>query len=455
MLPCAPPLRGLSRVQHADQIIHARWIITVEPTLGTLDDHSLAIEHGRIVALVPTAGWQQQIRADREVDCRRHALLPGFVNTHTHAAMSLFRGMADDLPLMRWLQEHIWPAEARWLAPDFVRDGTRLAAWEMLRGGTTCFNDMYMFPDEAAAAASGLGIRAMLGMIVIGFPTAWAQDTREYLRKGQEVHDRYRDHPFIHTAFAPHAPYTVDDAALSEIVVLAEELDVPIHMHVHETAQEVAEAVARDGRRPLTRLAELGLLSPRLLAVHMTQLLPVEIEALAHAGVSIAHCPESNLKLASGIAPVSGLMAAGVNCALGTDGCASNNDLDMLTEMRTAALLAKGITGNAEALPASAALRMATLNGARALGLEHEIGSLKPGKQADLIAVDFDDPRLWPVYDPVAQIVYAAQRDNVREVWVAGRHVVSGGEVTLADTRELLANAMRWGDRIRAKDPTG
>ena len=437
-----------------DQIIHARWIIPVEPGHPVLTDHSLAIQGDRIAAILPTADWQSHLKARHEVDLSGHALLPGFVNVHTHAAMSLFRGMADDLPLMRWLQEHIWPAEGRWLSPEFVRDGTRLAAYEMLRGGTTCFNDMYMFPDEAAAAATALGIRAVVGMIVIGFPTAWASDTRDYLRKGQAVHDRYREHPFIHTAFAPHAPYTVDDAALSEIATLAEELDVPIHMHVHETAQEVNDSVQSYGHRPLARLQTLGLLTPRLLAVHMTQLTADEIALVARHGVSVAHCPESNLKLASGIAPLAALKAAGVNCGLGTDGCASNNDLDMLGEMRTAALLAKGSTGNAEALPAAEALRMATLDGARALGLDSLIGSLVPGKQADLIAIDFRDPRLMPVYDPVAQIVYAAQRDNVREVWVAGRHVVRGGTVMQADQQELLLLAQRWGAQIRAGDPT-
>ncbi len=441
-------------MQKVELIIHARWVITVEPGAPVLPAHSVGIAHGRIVAVVPTATWQQQLSADLEVDCSHHALLPGFVNTHTHAAMSLFRGMADDLPLMSWLQDQIWPAEARMVDAAFVRDGTRLAAYEMLRGGTTCFNDMYLFPDEVAAAATELGIRAVVGMLVIGFPTAWAQDTREYLRKGQEVHDRYRDHPTIHSAFAPHAPYTVDDAALTQIAMLAEELDVPVHMHVHETAQEITDAIALTGARPLARLERLGLLTPRLLAVHMTQLTPAEIARVARAGVSIAHCPESNLKLASGMSPLAQLLAAGANCALGTDGSASNNDLDMLTELRTAALLAKGVSGDASVVPATTALQMATLNGARALGLEQEIGSITVGKQADLIAIDFRDPRLCPVYDPVSQVVYAAHRDNVREVWVAGRHAVQNGLVMQVDPQQLIANATRWGTLIRGTNPT-
>lgn len=442
-------------MQNVEQVIHARWVITAETDALVLPAHSVGIAHGRIAAIVRTSEWRQHLRAKHEVDCSHHALLPGLINTHTHAAMSLFRGMADDLPLLSWLQDRIWPAEARVVDASFVRDGTRLAAYEMLRGGTTCFNDMYLFPDEAAAAATELGIRAVVGMIVIGFPTAWAQNSRECLRKGHEVHDRYREHPFIHSAFAPHAPYTVDDATLAEVAMLAEELDVPVHMHVHETAREIADALAETGSRPLARLERLGLLSPRLLAVHMTHLTAAEIEQVAHAGVSIAHCPESNLKLASGMSPLARLLSAGANCALGTDGSASNNDLDMLTEMRCAALLAKGLSGDARAVPAATALQMATLNGARALGLEQEIGSIILGKQADLIAIDFRDPRLCPVYDPVSQIVYAAHRDNVREVWVAGRHVVQDGAVSHVDPLQLIANATRWGDLIRAGNPIG
>lgn len=438
----------------ADFVVHARWVITLEDGATPLAAHSVAVSDGRILGLAPTATWRAHFSARQEIDCTRHAVLPGFVNAHTHAAMSLFRGLADDLPLMSWLNERIWPAEANFVDAAFVREGTRLAAWEMLRGGTTCFNDMYLFPEEAAAAATELGIRAVLGMIVIGFPTAWAQDVAEYLRKGQEVHDRYRDHPFVHTAFAPHAPYTVDDAALERIAVLAEELDVPIHMHVHETSQEIRDAMQNGGARPLARLERLGLLSPRMLAVHMTQLTDEEIARVARAGVSVAHCPESNLKLASGCAPLVALLAAGVNCALGTDGSASNNDLDMLTELRTAALLAKGLSGDASAVPAATALRMATLGGARALGLEQEIGTLRAGKQADFIAIDFSDPRLCPTYDPVSQIVYAAHRDNVSDVWVAGRHVVQNGVVAHADPRQLAAAATRWGDRIRAARPS-
>jgi len=438
-------------VQHADQILNARWVIPVEPAAEVLDRHSVIVRDGRIAALLPTPVALRDYTAPRIVDLPRHALLPGFVNVHTHAAMSLFRGLADDLPLKTWLEQHIWPAEARWADREFVRDGTRLAVAEMLLGGTTCFNDMYFFPDEVAAAAVEAGIRAVVGMIVIGFPSAWARDTREYFAKGQAVHDRYRDHPLVHTAFAPHAPYTVDDDALRQVAMLAEELDVPIHMHVHETATEVAEAIAATGLRPLVRLERLGLLSHRLLAVHMTQLEPEEYGLLATAGVSVAHCPESNLKLASGFCPLAALSAQGVNCALGTDGAASNNDLDMLGEMRTAAMLAKAVAKDPCAVPAHVALEMATLNGARALSLDHETGSLIAGKSADLVAFDLGGLRAHPLYDPISQIVYAGHRDQVTDVWVAGKRVVEERRLVTLDEHDLVATAERWSARIAAR----
>lgn len=434
------------------QAVHAGWIIPVEPAGVVLPAHTLVLEGGRIRAIVPSTDWRAAMPDAADVvefDRRGHILLPGLVNAHTHAAMSLLRGLADDLPLMTWLEQHIWPTEGRVVGREFVRDGTRLAAAEMLGSGTTCFNDMYFFGDEAAAAAIEAGIRAVIGMIVIDFPSAWASTVDEYFRKGQAVHDQFRQHPLISTAFAPHAPYTVDDAALARVATLAEELDVPVHIHVHETAAEVALAVSERGARPLQRLAGLGLSSPRLLAVHMTALTDDEIAVLARDGVSVVHCPESNLKLASGMCPVAKLIDAGVNVALGTDGAASNNDLDMLGEMRTAALLAKGVAGDASAVPASTALAMATLNGARALGLEESIGSLVPGKLADVVAIDVSGPVAQPLYDPVSHLVYSTQRDQVSDVWVGGRRVVADHELITLERTELARNAVEWRDRIR------
>jgi 5-methylthioadenosine/S-adenosylhomocysteine deaminase len=439
-------------MEHVDTLLHARWIIPVEPENTVHEHYSLAVKDGRIHALLPGGEARSRYRADVELELVDHALIPGLINAHTHAAMSLFRGLADDLPLMEWLNNHIWPAEGTWVGPEFVRDGTRLAMAEMLRGGITCFNDMYFFPDETAQAAHEAGMRAMLGMILIDFPTAWAQDAEEYLDKGLKLHDHYRNHPLIATAFAPHAPYTVSDGPLQRVRILADELDVPIHMHVHETAAEVQQGVELHGVRPLQRLDKLGLTSPRLLGVHMTQLDDGEIAAYGRSGAHVVHCPESNLKLASGFCPVHKLLQAGINVAIGTDGAASNNDLDMFAEMRAAALLAKAVAHDASALPAHLALRMATLNGAAALGLADETGSLVTGKAADIAAVHLGAIETQPLYHPISQLVYAAGSRRVSDVWVAGQHLVKEGVLTTLDEQDILAKARAWQQKIKKFD---
>ncbi len=439
-------------MKRVDTLLHARWVIPVEPHDVALEHHSVAIADGRIVALLPSADARREYTAEAEVELPTHTLIPGLINAHTHAAMAMMRGLADDLPLMEWLNQHIWPAEARWVSEEFVHDGTQLAIAEMLRGGTTCFNDMYFYPDAAARAASHAGMRAVVGMIIIDFPTAWAQNGEDYLHKGIKVHDQFHADPLITTAFAPHAPYTVSDGPLEKVVMYAEEMDVPIHMHVHETADEVNQALAAGGKRPLQRLGELGVASPRLVAVHMTQLNDAEIAAFAAAGAHVVHCPESNLKLASGFCPVQRLLDAGINVALGTDGAASNNDLDLFGEMRTAALLAKGVAGDASAVPAAQALHMATLGGARALGLEESIGSLQPGKAADIVAVDMGAVETQPLYHPISQLVYATGRDKVSDVWVAGRHLLKQRRLTTLDEAALLAKAAEWQRKIQQSD---
>ena len=430
-----------------DTLISSKWIIPVEPHGVVLTDHSLAIHAGRIVDIVPTEETAQY-QADTHIKLPNHALLPGLINSHGHAAMSLMRGMADDLPLMEWLNGHIWPAEQKFVNAEFVYDGSLLACAEMLRGGTTCFNDMYFFPEETARAAEHAGMRAVVGLIVINFPSAWAQDADEYISKGIELHDQLRNNPMIATAFAPHAPYTVADAPLERIRTLAEELDIPIHMHVHETAHEVEESEKELRMRPLARLEKLGMLNPNLVSVHMTQLSEAEIAHYATSGAHVVHCPESNLKLASGFCPVHKLHQAGVNIALGTDGAASNNDLDMLGEMRTAALLAKAVANDASALPAETVLRMATLNGAKALGLEQEIGSLEAGKAADVIAVDMCGIETEPLYHPISQLVYATGRDRVTDVWVAGRHVLKDRELITLAVDDILGKARHWHHKL-------
>lgn len=433
---------------HVDTVVHARWVVPVEPDGVLWEHHALAIHQGRIVEILPSDNAAGRYRADEVVRLDRHALVPGFVNAHTHAAMSLFRGLADDLPLMEWLNKHIWPAEAKWVSPEFVRDGTELAIAEMLQSGTTCFSDMYFFPEETARACHSAGMRAVVGLILIDFPTVYAQTPDEYLHKGLKLHDQLRTSKLVRTAFAPHAPYTVSDDPLAKLRTFNNELNLPVHTHVHETAHEVEAALQATGKRPLARLAALDLLGPNLVAVHMTQLTAADIDMVARVGASVVHCPESNLKLASGFCPVHALLTAGVNVGLGTDGAASNNDLDMLAEMRTAALLAKAVANDATAVPAPTALRMATLNGARALGLEEHIGSLVPGKAADMIAVDLSAPATQPLYDPVSQLVYAAGREQVTDVWVAGQRLLRERVLTTLDHADVAAKAERWRAKI-------
>ncbi len=428
--------------------IAARWIIPMEPANTVLENHCVVFENDIIIDIIPIAHISVSY-PNADIKKRpNHVLIPGLVNAHTHAAMSLLRGIADDLPLMEWLNNHIWPVEAQHVGEEFMRDGTELAIAEMLLGGTTCFNDMYFFPNIVAETAQKSGIRAVVGMIVIDFPSAWAKDADEYFTKGTQVKDASNSMPLVTTSFAPHAPYTVNDDNLKRIRIMADEMLVPVHMHIHETSHEVTESENMLGKRPLTRLEELGLLNPRMIAVHMTQLNDGEISLVAEKGVHVVHCPESNLKLNSGFCPIGKLIDAGVNVALGTDGAASNNDLDMFGEMRTAALLGKAVADNATAIPAHTALAMATINGAKALGLDDKIGSLEIGKQADIVAIDLDHVSTQPVYDPIAQLVYSASREQVTDVWVAGEQKVQNKKLTGLDTSELIYKSQRWAKKL-------
>ncbi|MGZ8193420.1 MAG: TRZ/ATZ family hydrolase [Methylobacter sp.] len=431
-----------------DTLIHARWIIPVEPESVTWEHHTLVIDGGRIIDLLPTSLARQKYQGATIENLENHALLPGLINCHTHAAMTLMRGIADDLHLMDWLQNHVWPLEQKWMSEAFVRDGTDLAVAEMIMGGTTCFNDMYFYPEITAGQAIQHGIRATVGLIVIDFPTVWASNSEEYIEKGLALHDQLRHQPLISAAFAPHAPYTVSDEPLQKIRTLADELELPIHMHLHETLHEVEDAQKKSGRRPLQRLHELGLITPSFLAVHMTQLTDDEISLFAQSGAHIVHCPESNLKLASGFCPVAKCLAAGINVALGTDGAASNNDLDMFGEMRTAALLGKAVAGDASAVPAMSALRMATINGAKALCLDNEIGSLSIGKSADVIAIDLSCLETQPLYCPISQIVYAASRQQVTDMWVAGKRLLKQRQLTTINLEDLKQKIAEWQQRL-------
>ncbi len=432
-------------------LIDARWVIPVEPSVA-LENHAVAVDRGRIVAILPSLEANRIYAAKSRYVLKDHVLIPGLINLHTHAAMALMRGMADDLPLMKWLSEHIWPAERLHLGREFVFDGTRLACAEMLKGGVTCFNDMYFFPDAAAKAVLDAGMRAALGMVVLDFATPYAADCDDYLSKGLEARDEYGGNPDLSFFFAPHAPYTVSDRSFSKIATYAGELDLSVHIHLNETRDEVKESLDRYGMSPVSRLSKLGLLGPNLIAVHMVHSESEEIALLASHGCHIAHCPASNLKLASGLAPVSGMVDAGINVGLGTDGAASNNRSDMFSEMRLAALLAKGMSGKAEAFPASFVLRMATLNGARALGLDDQIGSLLPGKLADMVAVDMSGSEISPVYDPLSHLVYCAGREHVTHVWVGGEIRVEEGKFVSLDEAALVAKAAFWKEKIAKRN---
>ena len=438
--------------QSVDQLIEARWVIPVEPDATTvLENHSVVVDASRIVAVLPSAEARRHYAATETIRLPEHALIPGLINAHTHNPMTLLRGVADDLPLMTWLEKHIWPIEADVMGPDFIRDGTELAVAEMLRGGTTCANENYFFPDTIAATYKRLDFRACVGLPVIRFPTPWARTQDEYFDRALAVHDQLRGEALLGTAFVPHAPYTVSDASFERIRMLSDQLDIPVHLHLLETAQEIEDSKRdHDGLRPIQRLQKLGLVNDHLIAVHMTAVTDAEIATCAENGVSVVHCPESNLKLASGFCPVDKIHRAGINVAIGTDGCASNNDLDMFGEMRTAALLAKAVAGRADAFGAATVLHAATMGGARALGLDAEIGSIEAGKQADLAAVRVSGLETMPLYDVISQLIYVGGRHQVSDTWIAGKRLLADRQLTGIDVEALEARTRAWRDRIAA-----
>jgi 5-methylthioadenosine/S-adenosylhomocysteine deaminase len=436
-------------MQHCDTLIMAGWCLPVAPDNLVLADHAVAVNDGKIIDLLPASEARQRYQAGVLVQRPDHILIPGFVNAHTHAAMSLLRGIADDMPLELWLTEGVWPVENRWNSAEMVRDGTRLAIAEMLLSGCTCFSDQYFFPEIVAETAVDLHMRAMVGTPVIEFPNAWADGAAECLSKAADlVHDPYADHPLVSSCFAPHSTATVSDESFTELRVLADQLDTRIQIHLHESAQEIENELNTSGKRPIARLQDLGLVNASLMAVHAVHVTDEEIALFAGAGVAVAHCPRSNLKLADGIAPIAAYKKAGVTVALGSDSAASNNVMDMLGEMRTAALLAKARAQDATALPATQALRMATLDGAESLGLADSIGSIEAGKWADLACIDLRHINSQPVYDPISQLVYTVQPHQVSDVWVAGKHQVDNGMLTHIDVDELLQRTTEWQHRI-------
>lgn len=438
----------------AEQVIRAPWILPFADT-GTAEDTAfirdgaIAIARGVIIEV-----GDGQAVADRHPQAQQltlpdHVVMPGLVNAHGHAAMTLLRGSSEDAPLQAWLTEHIWPLEAKWVDETFCRDGIRIAMAEMIRAGITCFADMYYFPEIGAEEVKRAGLRAQLAFPVIEFPNAWSRDSEEGFHKGLALYDQYRNDPFVDIAFGPHAVYSVTEPDLDRILMYSEELDANIHIHLHENAAELAENESRYGTSGIRHLHERGLLGPRLQAVHVTQITPEEIELFAESNVQVVHCPTSNAKLASGTSPVTDMRAAGINVCLGTDGAASNNVLDLLAEARLASLLAKLKQADAAALPAPDALSMATLGGAVALGRGRQTGSLEAGKVADLIALDMHAIRHQPLYDPIAQVLHTSSGNSVSHVWVNGECLLDEGVLTRMDEQEILHTARSWQQRIR------
>ncbi|MBQ0712532.1 MAG: TRZ/ATZ family hydrolase [Porticoccus sp.] len=431
-----------------DLIISAQWTIPVIPKGAVFEDCSVVIDQGNIVAILPTTEATRKYIALEHTELPNHVLIPGLINAHGHAAMTLLRGYADDQPLQNWLEKHIWPAEQQWVGEDFVRDGTELAIAEMIRSGTSCFSDMYFFPDYAAEAASHSGIRSQIAFPVFDFPSAWGRGPEDYIHKGLQLRDDYKDRDLTRIAFGPHAPYTLSNGPLETIATYAEELDSHVQIHLHETAIEVANSIKEHGVRPIQRLVELGLLSPRTQCVHMTQLDEQDISTLVEHNAHVVHCPESNLKLASGFCPVTTLLDSGINVALGTDGAASNNNLDMFGEMSTAALVAKAVSGNAGAVDAHTALQMATINGAKAMGWEDQIGSIEAGKSADLAAITLGTIESEPLYNPASQLLYTNAGSRVSHLWVNGAALMIERQLQTLNEQEVLTKAKQWQRKI-------
>lgn len=438
----------MSSPASVDCILSSRWILPVVPRNAIFEHCSLVIDKGRILDIVPTDNIANRFVSDQHLKLDQHVLMPGLINTHGHAAMNLLRGYADDLPLMTWLENHIWPAEAKWVDAEFVYQGTQLAIAEMLLGGTTCFSDMYFFPDQAAKAATEAGIRAQITFPILDFPTNWARDIEEYFHLGLQIHDNYRNSSLIKIGFGPHAPYTVSDEPLKKIASLAAQIDAPIHMHIHETAQEVEQSIEQHGVRPIERLKNLGILTPQTQCVHMTEINEADMQTIKSSGASVIHCPESNLKLASGMCPVAQFLKEEITVALGTDGAASNNDLNMLGEMQTAALVGKIAAKDASALAAAECIEMATINGARALGIADQSGSLEAGKAADVIALKLDHPSLSPLYNLQSNLVYNNRSINVSHVWVDGHMKVYEGNLLALDIEQVKKQTASWQQKI-------
>ena len=438
-----------SHIQQVSTIISAKWICPVRPLNVTLEDHSIVIDENRIIDIIETKKIASLYQTHQHVQLHHHIVTPGLINAHTHAAMNLFRGFADDQPLHTWLHESIWPLEKKWVTPDFVYDGTLIACAEMLKSGVTTFNEMYFYPEAASRAIKQSGMRANIGLFVMDYPSNYANDGEDYLMKGLEARDGWRDEALITSSLAPHAPYSVSDKTLNQVLTYANQLNLTIHMHVHETENEILESIKQFQLRPIERLHRLGLLSPQFMAVHAVYLNDQDLNALSKESTSVIHCPTSNLKLGSGVADIETLQKHNINVCIGTDGSASNNKQDVLHDMQLASLLAKGLKKNPAIMDAKTSLEMVTINGAKALGLEDHIGSIEKGKYADLVAFNMDQVSTLPMYDPMSHLIYATSREEVSHVWVNGLLQYEEGLLTSIDTQLCKDIGLRWQLKIK------
>lgn len=435
-------------MQHIDTLICCRWIIPIEPHNVYLEHHAVAIQQGKIIDLLPNEIAEQRYSAQKKLTLSQHALLPGLINCHTHSPMTLLRGFADDRALMDWLENYIWPAEKKWMNDEFCYDGTRLAILEMVRGGTTCFNENYFYPQAIAKAVHDMKVRAAIGSTIIDFALHYAKTAADYVKVTEELYQSWHRHPLITVAIAPQGPYSVSDETFAKIRAFTEKYPIKIHLHLHETDDEIQHSLRHYQQRPIQRIAKLGLLSEQTQCIHMTQITPEDIKRLQQTGAHIVHCPQSNLKLASGFSPIKQFMHANLNIGIGTDGAASNNDLDLFNEVQTAALLAKAVAKDPTTLNAAEALRMATLNGAKVMGLDHQIGSIEKNKMADLIAVDLSTSNTQPIYNPISNLVYAAQQRQVSHVWIAGNLLLENTHFTLWNENEIISKSIEWQNKI-------
>jgi 5-methylthioadenosine/S-adenosylhomocysteine deaminase len=435
--------------KNASIIISASWIFTSNSEGQLLSDYSIVIENDKIIDLVPQDKVFDEYEANDTYQLTDHILIPGLINTHTHAAMSLFKGFADDLPLQDWLNDYIWPAEKEFINSSFVKDGSILALSEMIKSGVTTFNDMYFFPDATAEAVKELGVRSNIGLVVLDFPTNYATDPEDYLLKGFEFRDKWRNEELITTSIAPHAPYSVSDEAFTLINTYSEELSINIHTHLHETQWEIEDSIEKYGITPVQRLNNLGIIGPSLMAVHCVHLNDQDMATLAKNKVSIVHNPSSNMKLGSGISDIAKMLKQNLNISLGTDSSASNNRIDIMEEMRLAALLIKGSTKSPESFSANEAIKMATINGAKALGLESIIGSIEKNKKADLVAIDLNSIENQPIYNPLTTLVYSSSRSDVSYVWIDGEIKLKDKKLVKIDEERIIQLAKKWQRKLK------